>query len=64
MRTLGLALVVVAIVPVVQAQTDWPAYGHDPGGMRREWHNRLTAERKGLYVSEGGVCAFESIARF
>lgn len=34
MRTFGLALVVVGIVPVVQAQTDWPVYGHDPGGMR------------------------------
>src|SRR6267154_1472186 len=31
MRALAVFLGVVSLLP---AQTDWPVYGHDPGGMR------------------------------
>jgi quinoprotein glucose dehydrogenase len=34
MRILSLILILIAALSAVQAQTDWPVYGHDPGGMR------------------------------
>lgn len=33
-RTAGVATLVAATLAVAYGQTDWPVYGHDPGGMR------------------------------
>src|SRR5438552_14655001 len=34
MRLPAIALLFLASGPVGDAQTDWPAYGHDPGGLQ------------------------------
>lgn len=34
MRTISLVLFAGVMISVAHAQTDWPVYGHDPGGMR------------------------------
>jgi len=34
MRFLALLVLTTAIIPGVQGQTDWPTFGHDPGGQR------------------------------
>jgi quinoprotein glucose dehydrogenase len=34
MRSWRAALLAIVLLPSVRAQTDWPAFGHDPGGMR------------------------------
>src|SRR5262245_885519 len=33
----------VALLPRLAAQSDWPAYGHDPGGMRYSPLHQITA---------------------
>src|SRR5438309_5853173 len=33
-RILRLLIAASATLAALQAQTDWPVYGHDPGGMR------------------------------
>src|SRR5262249_56504854 len=33
----------VALLPRLAAQNDWPAYGHDPGGMRYSPLHQITA---------------------
>jgi hypothetical protein len=34
MRMVSVVLCMGVIISVAHAQTDWPVYGHDPGGMR------------------------------
>src|SRR5215475_5204319 len=33
----------IALLPRLAAQNDWPAYGHDPGGMRYSPLHQITA---------------------
>jgi glucose dehydrogenase len=46
MRFASAALLAVLLSPL-QAQTDWPAYGHDPGGMRYSPLEQLTPANVG-----------------
>jgi len=44
MRTLLLTGLMAVALPALQAQTDWPVYGHDPGGMRYSPLAQITAK--------------------
>ncbi|MBZ5622925.1 MAG: pyrroloquinoline quinone-dependent dehydrogenase [Acidobacteriia bacterium] len=34
MRILSITIAAVAVLPSLSGQSDWPVYGHDPGGMK------------------------------
>ncbi len=38
------AAILVALLPPLFGQTDWPAYGHDPGGMRYSPLNQISSK--------------------
>lgn len=42
MRIVYLMIAAVAALPVLSAQSDWPAYGHDPGGMKHSPLRQIT----------------------
>src|SRR3974390_677721 len=41
------ALIVTFLSPALRAQTDWPVYGHDPGGMRYSPLKQIAAANVG-----------------
>lgn len=40
----GAAILVIAVLPQVYGQTDWPAYGHDPGQTRYSRLSQINTE--------------------
>ena len=44
MKTLRIILLAAVLVPGLGAQTDWSAYGHDPGGQRYSPLTQITTQ--------------------
>src|SRR5437899_381857 len=43
-ESMRVLIALVGLISIASAQTDWPVYGHDPGGMRYSPLKRITTK--------------------